>query len=130
MLTMSQGSSLIQNASCFYSVCEVSMSFHLVFTHKVDFISWVINSNCYPTAKRVIAECFVLACICLCCTVGLSIWSLSERHVEAYVFVCVEYHYVVKLVKCVNRTHKTTLVAAIRLPSGRCRIRVPVGGKY
>jgi len=90
------------HSKCFYSVLEVSMSFHLVFMHKVDFISWVINSNCCLTAKRVIAECFVLACICLCCTVGLSIRLLSERHVEAYVFVCVEYHCVVKLVKCVN----------------------------
>ena len=94
------------HSRCFYSVMEVSMSYQLVCMHKVEFISWVITSNCCQTAKWVNAKCFVLACICLCCTVGLSIWLviwlLSERHVEAYVFICVEYYCVVKLVKCVN----------------------------
>jgi len=52
------------------------MSFQLVFIHKVDFISRVMNGNCCQRANWDNAECFVLACICLCCTVGLSIWLL------------------------------------------------------
>jgi hypothetical protein len=63
------------------------MSFQLIFVDKVDFISPVININCCQTAKGVNAECFVLACICLCCTFGLSICLLSEGHVEAHVFI-------------------------------------------